>query len=175
MITKSSPNALLLITHYEGFRANPYMCPAGKPTIGYGTTVYPNGKKVRMGDAPVSKNVAMEILKHDLGRFETDINSLLKVPLSQHQYDALVSFAYNVGTDIDADLIAEGLGDSTLLKLINNGIIAKDKDWKKKITAEFEKWCKARKNGKLVVVRGLANRRKSEAHLFCEGIVKFYN
>lgn len=168
-------NAMLICSHYEGFRAKPYICPAGKPTIGYGTTIYPNGLKVTMKDPGVSRQVAQQLMTYDLQKFEADVISLVKVPLNESQINALVSFAYNVGPDIDADNIAEGLGDSTLLKLINSGIITKDPMWKKKITAEFGKWVNMRKAGKVVKAPGLIARRNTEAYLFTEGILKFFN
>jgi lysozyme len=87
--------------------------------------------------------------------FEQAVNSLVKVKLTQNQFDALISFVYNVGADIDADNIAEGLGDSTLLKKLNAG------DYKG-AADQFLKWDKA--NGK--VMKGLTIRRQAERALF---------
>ena len=83
------------------------------------------------------------------------VNSLIKVPATQGQFDALVSFAYNVGLDIDEDTLAEGLGDSTLLRKFN----AKDYAG---CAAEFPKWNKA--GG--VVLNGLTKRRAGERAMF---------
>ena len=87
---------------------------------------------------------------------EEIVNNLLKTTVTQNQFNALVSFAYNVGSDIDADDIPEGLGDSTLLKKVNKN----PNDLS--IMAEFLKWNKS--NGK--VSNGLVKRRKLEAKLY---------
>lgn len=168
---KVSQNCIAVIKHYERFYSTPYLCPAHVATIGYGTTVYDNGKKVRLTDPAITEPEAIELLEHDVAQFERDVNSLLKVPVSQSMFDALVSFAYNVGSDMDMDTIAEGLGDSTLLKLINKNIMGTDIDWKKQITKEFYKWIYG--DGKKL--RGLIARRSSEALLATDGIVKFFN
>jgi lysozyme len=136
----------------KGPDLKPYLCPAGVPTIAYGNTIYPSGKKVTLRDPPITKEKAWEIYLFNVGLFETDVNSLLKVYVKPMQFDMLVSFAYNLGSDIDADDIAEGLGDSTLLKIINknpNDI---------RIEKEWLKWDKC--NGKPLA--GLTNRRQAE-------------
>jgi lysozyme len=110
-----------------------------------------------MADKPISEERAKELLRHTLTEFERDVNSVVKVPLTQGQFDALVDFAYNVGTDIDADNITEGLGDSTLLKKLNAG----DYDGAAK---EFGKWVYS----KGVRMAGLVKRRKAEVALFSQ-------
>lgn len=165
-----SKNCVDLVKHYELFMSKPYLCPANVATIGYGTTVYENGKRVRLNDPRITEAEAVELLMFDLTNFAKDVNLLLKVKVTQSQFDALVSFAYNVGSDIDKDDIAEGLGDSTLLKLINKNIMITAPDWKKIITNEFCKWIYA--NHKKL--GGLIARRQSEAWLFCEGTVKYF-
>lgn len=145
-----------LIHSFEGLSLTPYICPAGVPTIGWGNTYYPNGKKVTMKDKAITREQADEIFAFVLSLFEKDVNSLIKTKLTQNQFSALVSFAYNVGTDIDADDIPEGLGDSTLLKKVN----ANPND--PTIRTEFAKWNKS--NGKPLA--GLIRRRKMEADLY---------
>jgi len=113
---KLSQAGIDLIKHFEGCRLDAYLCPAGVPTIGYGAT----GKDVRPGMVWTQAQ-ADERFLHDVASFERDVNSLVKVPMTQGQFDALVSFAYNCGSDIDSDTKAEGLGDSTLLRLFNEG------------------------------------------------------
>lgn len=140
----------------EGFSAVPYLCSANKPTIGFGNTFYPNGRRVTMNDKPISRAYAAEIFKVVVTQFEKEVNSLVKSDLTQNQFNALVSFAYNVGSDIDVDTIAEGLGDSTLLKKVN----ANPND--KTIASEFAKWNKA--GGK--IINGLISRRQLEAELY---------
>jgi lysozyme len=145
-----------LIKSFEGLELKPYLCPAGKPTIGYGMTFYPNGKKVTMKDTPLTEKQASDMLKQIADKFARDVDSLVKSKIDQNQFDALVSFAYNVGSDIDSDTIAEGLGDSTLLKKVN-----KDPN-DKAIAAQFLEWNKS--SGK--VSPGLVNRRKKESELY---------
>lgn len=156
MITKTNLKGEQLIKKYESCMLVPYLCPAGVPTIGWGNTVYSTGRKVSLKDKAISQVEADKLFRFILDLFEKDVRSLIKTDITQNQFNALVSFAYNVGTDIDADLIAEGLGDSTLLKKIN--INSKDPS----IKDEFLKWNKIK--GK--VSKGLTSRRKIEAELY---------
>ena len=144
---KTSKAGLNLIKQFESFRAAPYLCSAGVPTIGYGTTVYPNGIKVKLSDQKITQQLAESFLQHHVNAIEKDILSLIKVPLKQNQFDALVSFSYNVGVG--------AFRDSTLLKLLNAG----DIDGASK---QFERWNKA--GGK--VSNGLTRRRNAEKVLF---------
>ena len=136
-----------LIKKYEGLSLKPYLCPANIPTIGYGSTIYPDGTKVSMKDAPITKDRAEEILKFVLTTFERAVNKLVTVPITQNQFDALVSFTYNVG--------GVHLADSTLLKMLNNGDYAGASE-------QFGRWAKA--GGK--TLPGLVARRESEKELF---------
>lgn len=89
-----------LIMEFESFFSKPYLCPAGVPTIGYGTTFYPNGKKVSLSDSPITKEQAKEYLAHDLKKEEDNLNQLTKklgITLNENQFSALISFAYNLG------------------------------------------------------------------------------
>lgn len=140
----------------EGFSAVPYLCSAGIPTIGFGNTFYPDGRKVTMKDKPITRAYGEEIFNFITAKFEKEVNSLIKTKLTQNQFNALLSFAYNVGTDIDLDTIPEGLGDSTLLKKVNKN--PNDKS----ISAEFAKWNKANKK----VINGLISRRQLEVELY---------
>lgn len=143
-----------IVKEFEGFSSRAYRCPAGVWTIGYGTTVYPGGLKVKAGDICTAQQ-AEAWLAHDLSSVAADVNSLVTVALTQGQFDALVSFAYNTGSDIDADNIPEGLGDSTLLRKLNAGDTAGAAD-------EFLKWV----NGGGKKLPGLVRRRKAERELF---------
>ena len=145
-----------MIMNFEGLSLKPYMCSSSIPTIGFGNTFYPNGKKVTMRDKPITKEYAIEIFKFIADLFAKDVNNLLKTTVTQNQFNALVSFAYNVGSDIDVDDIPEGLGDSTLLKKVNKN----PNDLS--IMAEFLKW--VRSNGE--ISKGLTTRRKKEAILY---------
>lgn len=150
-----SQNGVDLIKHFEGLRLEAYQCSAGVWTIGYGHT-----RGVKPGDR-ITAQRAEELLEDDLRQFERDVLHLIApgVAYTHGEFDALVSFAYNVGSDIDADLIPEGLGDSTLLKLFNKGDKANAAD-------EFLKWNKARVNGVRRELEGLTRRRRSERALF---------
>lgn len=154
---KTSINGISLIKHFEGLRLKAYKDNRGIPTIGYGATFYENGNKVKMGDV-ITQQRADTLFMRVLAMFEHDVNVLLP-KAKQNEFDACVSFAYNVGSDLDADDIPEGLGDSTLLKLILKKAPCSD------IYNEFLKWNKS--GGK--VLDGLTARRKAEAHLFCTG------
>ncbi len=140
------------IKRWEGLRLKSYKDLGGVYTIGYGHT-----RRAGPGQV-ISKQLAEDLLLEDIWYFEVGVRDLVKVPISQFQFDALVSFAFNVGLDRDADTKAEGLGDSTLLKKLN----LKDVEG---AGAEFLKWNKA--GGK--PVKGLTNRRMAERLLFLEG------
>lgn len=146
----------IFLCNREGFSPTPYKCSAGKWTIGFGNTFYPDGRKVTGKDKPITRAEALKIFRLITSTFEKDVNFLLKKLVTQNQFNAIVSFAYNVGTDIDIDIIAEGLGDSTLLKKVN----ANPND--KTIAAEFAKWNKS--SGR--VTNGLISRRQLEAELY---------
>ena len=138
---KLSNRGKSLIKKYEGLRLTAYKCPAGVWTIGYGHTAdVLEGQKI-------SEKQADEFFDKDIKQFEDAVNSLVKVPLKQGQFDALVSFVYNVGKTAFAN--------STLLKLLNQ---------KKYALAgnELSRWVYVR-DKKLV---GLVKRRQEEKELF---------
>jgi len=143
-----SQNGLTLIKKFEGFRSHPYLCSAGIPTIGYGSTYYENGVRVKLSDSPISEEWAEELLKKNVVHYDVAVNSLTRDDITQNQYDALVSFAYNVGVT--------NFKNSTLLKRVN----ANPKD--PNITNQFMKWIRA--GGR--VIKGLILRRKEEAQLY---------
>ena len=98
--------ALTLIKKYEGFRASPYLCPAGIPTIGYGNTFYPDGRKVSMSDSAISQDQALDMLKDVVDKsfvsvLEKTIPSWNE--MSDGQKSALISFAYNLGAHFYGD------------------------------------------------------------------------
>jgi lysozyme len=147
-ITKTGIAGIEMIKTFEGFKSAPYKCPAGIPTIGYGATFYPNGKKVTMTDKALSETESVELLKHMLVSFEKYIDSYCRDDINQNQFDALVSFAYNLGP--------ANLKSSTLLKKVN----ANPED--ETIKLEFMKWVKA--GGK--TLKGLVARREAESKLY---------
>ncbi|MFV3388433.1 lysozyme [Pseudomonas sp. NY15364] len=137
----TSQKGLDLIKSFEGLRLSAYKCPADVWTIGYGTTA-----GVKEGQI-ITKERAEELLRDDAKRFEDQVLRLVKVPLTQGQLDALVSFTYNLG--------AANLGNSTLLRLLNAG------DYKG-AAAQFGRWTKA--GGK--ELPGLVKRRAAERAMF---------
>lgn len=144
-----STNGIELIKQFEGCSLKAYKCPAGIWTIGYGHT---NG--VKEGQT-ITKTEAERLLKEDLARFERVINDVIKVRINQNQFDALVSFSYNVGTG--------ALKKSTLLKLIN-------KEDYNRAAEQFNKWIYA--GGKKLA--GLVKRRTAEKELFLKPITTHY-
>ena len=144
---KTSDKGLALIKSFEGFSARPYLCPAGVPTIGYGATYYPDGRRVTMQDKPVSEADATAMLRSMLASYEAGVTRYVAVPVTQGQFDALVSFAYNVGLS--------ALKSSTLLRLLN----ARDYAG---AAAQFPRWNRA--GGK--VLPGLTRRREAERVMF---------
>ncbi|MGJ1499628.1 lysozyme [Sphingobacterium spiritivorum] len=144
-----SDKGIALIKRFEGFFSKPYKDPIGIPTIGYGFTYYlPSRIKVTLQDKPITEQQATEMLKEVLKGYESDVLRLVKKTLTQNQFDALVSFTYNLG--------ATNLSKSTLLRKLN--VNPNDTS----IALEFVKWNKA--GGK--VFRGLTLRREAERDLY---------
>ena len=147
-----SKNGLDLIKEFESFKSKPYLCPSGIPTIGYGSTYYPDGKKVTLQDKEITEEKAFEILEYIANKdFGSNINKVVKVPLNQNQFDALVSFAYNIGNG--------NFNSSTLLRWLNQGNY-------KEASIQLLRWNKS----KGIVLNGLAKRRKAEKALFDKDI-----
>lgn len=144
---------LAIIKEFEGLRHKAYLCPANVWTIGWGHT----GADVKPG-LVITEARAEQLLRDDLDRFEAAVQRLASVA-TDNQFSAMVSFAFNVGTDDDADTVAEGLGDSTLLRKHNAGDFVG-------AAKQFESWDKARVNGKLQSLNGLKRRRAAEAALY---------
>lgn len=135
-----------LISGFEDTRFKAYDDGVGVWTIGTGTTVYPNGVKVKQGDN-CTPDQAKAYFKHDLAKFEKTVSESVIVPLNQNQFDALVSLTYNIGSG--------AFKGSTLLKSLNKGDYLAAAD-------QFLVWNKA--GGR--VSAGLVNRRKAEMKLF---------
>lgn len=139
-----SQKGIDLIKRFEGCRLTSYKCPAGILTVGYGHT----GSDVHAG-MTITQNEADNLLKMDLIVHVNNVNKLVKVPLNQNQFDALVSLEYNVGYG--------ALAGSTLLRLLNAG------DYKG-AGGQFGRWVYG--GGK--ILPGLVRRRKAETLLFLE-------
>lgn len=144
-----SDKGIKIICESETFKAKPYLCPAGIPTIGYGSTCYENGAKVTLKDATITEQRAMAMLKCHIDKIVAPtIKKLVKTELNQNQYDALCSFIYNVGDG--------NFKSSTLLKKVNAN------RFDPTIQNEFMKWVHA--EGK--VLKGLVTRRMKEGNLY---------
>lgn len=135
---------IALIKQYEGLRLTTYKDAVGIPTIGYGhveNPIPPGGTRT------ITAEDAEQILREDLQRFEHDVNNMLTVEVTQNQFDALVSFAFNLGP--------ANLKSSTLLRKVNSGDF-------NGAAKEFPKWNHA--GGQ--VLAGLTARRNAEKNLF---------
>lgn len=130
-----------LIKSFEGLELEAYLCPADIWTIGYGHT-----GNVKEGDR-ITKAEAEALLDKDLQTFRNGVKRLVKVPLNENQFGALVSFAYNLGLG--------SLQSSTLLKMLNAGDYTGAAD-------QFLRWNKS--GGK--VLTGLVRRREAERAVF---------
>lgn len=137
---KISQAGLDLIKAYEGYSAKAYVCPAGYLTIGYGHLLKD------LSVVSVTKSQAEILLRNDVATAERSVNRLIKVPLRQNQFDALVSFVYNLG--------GGALQSSTLRLRINRG--------DSNASEEFHRWVYA--SGQKL--KGLVKRRGAEAALF---------
>lgn len=136
-----------LIKRFEGCKLKAYKCPAGLWTISWGLTFYPDGTKVKEGDV-ITQQQAEDYFNAVVDDFAKKVDALIKSNVSENNFSALVSFAYNVGMG--------NFQRSTLLRKVN----ANPKDTT--IRAEFMKWTRA--NGE--VLKGLVRRREAEAKLY---------
>lgn len=145
MTTKA---AIDLIKEFEGFKGEPYKCPAGVPTIGYGTTIYPDGRKVSMRDDDITEAEATEYLQHEVDKIRIGLNARLSsLQLNTNQICALISWVYNLGFG--------NFDKSTMYKML------REKNYTKAVKS-LQEWNK----GGGVVLAGLVRRRKAEAELF---------
>jgi len=138
---KTGTKGIELIKHFEGCELEAYKCAAGVWTIGYGHI------KGVTSDSVITQEQAEQMLVEELNEYEGYINNMVTVPLSQNQFDALVSWVYNLG--------GGNLKASTLLKVVNSGEF-------NGVPEQIMRWNKA--GGK--VLEGLTRRRQAEADLF---------
>lgn len=138
------------IIGFEGFSSKPYYATPkekeeGIVTIGYGNTFYADGKKVKITDAPITKEKGLQLFRIITNKFEEIVNSKIRVQINQHQFNALVSHTYNTG------------GSSTLFNLVNSNASEKGiRDWfVKKYITQGDK-----------VLSGLVRRRIAESNLY---------
>lgn len=143
---KVSSKGLELIKEFESFSSVAYLCSAKKATIGYGNTFWEDGTPVKIGDQ-ISKERAETLLKHVVDNFSVAVEVDIKIEVTQNQFDAMVSLAYNIGLG--------AFRNSTLLRKVNVGDFIG-------ASLEFPKW--NRSGGKPLL--GLTRRREREKLLF---------
>ena len=150
---KVSDAGLDLIKHSEGFVDHIYEDSAGLPTVGYGHLLTADDKASGRFLKGITWEQATDLLRIDVGVAEQTVSTLVKVPLNQNQFDALVDFTYNLGRN--------ALAVSTLLKRLNAGDYAA-------IPGQLMLWDKVRdpKTGQLVESSSLRLRRQREAQLW---------
>lgn len=154
-ITKTSKNGLEFISKWEGCVLTVYKDIAGLPTIGIGHLIK-NGENF----TSITKEQALDLLGSDVKKCEEAICDTIHVPLTQNQFDALISWSFNCGTGV--------LYSSTLAKRLNAGFY-------EEVPNHLLNWCKANINGKIVVNKGLYNRRVSEGDLWSTPDTESYN
>ncbi len=147
---KISPRGLQEIKNHEGWRDYVYKDAVGLPTIGYGHLI----KKGESFPSRITKEFGEKLLLSDVARFEKRVNEIVKVPLTQNQFDVLVSFLFNLGV--------HALDGSISLRLLNQGLY-------KQFADRLLLWNKGMIGGRLVEIQGLTNRRIKERKLFLEG------
>ena len=142
-IKQMSDNGLKFLMNNEGVVLKPYLDTKGIPTIGVGNTFYEDGSKVKMTDPPITEKRAMELFRWILKQYELAVYSNTRDDINQNQFDALVSFTYNVGVN--------AFKNSTLLKRINANASQQS------ITNAFMMWNKPKQ---------IIGRRKREVELY---------
>lgn len=144
---KTSNNGLKFIARWEGFSPTAYLDANDGYTIGYGTLI-DEANEQHLLTATITEAEALELKRKDVERFEATVRGAVTAPINQNQFDALVSFVYNVGP--------EAFKKSTLVKRINTNAP------KEEITRQFMRWV----NDDGQPVQGLINRREAEAELY---------
>jgi lysozyme len=138
---------LSIITDSEGFVSTPYRCPAGIPSVGYGSTILLDGTRVTMDSPKVTQDEAKALLRRHLDHVEGDILRLIRVSLNENEFSSLCSWTYNLGSG--------RLQSSTLRAKLN-------RNERLGAANEFNRWVRA--GGR--VLRGLVIRRELERRLF---------
>jgi lysozyme len=144
---KVSKECLKMLAHHEGVRQKPYKCPAGLWTVGVGHLIGDGKTLPDSWNRTFTLDEVYDILAKDVVRFERGVNKYITVPLRQNEFDALVSFSFNLGLGV--------LQRSTLRQALNRG----DKEMAIQSLLKYNK-----AGGK--VLKGLDKRRKDEAALF---------
>lgn len=141
---------------YEGFSPTPYLDSVGVKTVGFGATAsdIPD-LHLWSWDKEISLEDALKMLKKHQQKYADAVNKKLTVDIEQHQFDALVTITYNIGTG--------GMEGSTFIKRVNAGMSPKS------VAEAMMMWNKGTIRGKRAVINGLTNRRKAEGELYMTG------
>jgi len=156
---KTNEAGIKILHHFESLRLISYLCPSRKPTIGWGCTYYEDGTPVQLVQS-ITKERADSLFLYVLGKFETDVDKAVKVPLTSNQFSALVCFAFNVGSGYAPPNVPKSKWSAferstLLLKLNNSDYIG--------ASNQFGRWVKG---GTGQVLPGLERRREAEKQLF---------
>jgi len=144
---KINKAGLNIIKHFEGWSDTPYLCPANRWTIAYGSTWDIRGNPVTADHPRITEKQGEALLRKEVHHIENAIRRLIKVPLTENQFSALCSWGFNVGSG--------NVQNSTLRMKLNRNDVEGASD-------EFRKWRKA--GGK--ILKGLVVRRQAEQQLF---------
>jgi lysozyme len=152
-IKELDKEGLDFIKERESFSSTPYLDSGGVWTIGYGFTYYPDtGKKVTKTDRPITRDKADKMLLQLLDPYELAVYSTTRDDINQHQFNALVSLCYNIGTN--------GFKGSTVHRLVNASVVGEP------LRDAFIMW--SYDNHKFIL--GLKNRRVMEYEMYMTGI-----
>lgn len=154
--TVNLSRAMQVVKHFEGLHTHSYICPSGVVTVGWGSTRLLDGRPISLGYTCTVEE-AERLLERDLREAAAAVLRLTKVPLEEHQLNALTCFVHNVGQG--------NYAASTLLKLLNQGQYDA-------VPEQLLRWVKGAGGQTLP---GLVRRRKCEAHLYSTGRVRFHN
>ena len=149
---RTSINGIDRIKEHEALRLTKYLDQAGKWTIGYGHLI----RAFESFPGPITEEKALGLLVADLAAAESAVNANVKVAITQEQFDALVSLAFNIGSG--------NFRGSSVVRRLNAGDAIG-------AAAAFALWNKIEQGGQLVVSQGLVNRRAAEAQLFSQGVI----
>ncbi|HZV20800.1 MAG TPA: lysozyme [Hyphomicrobiales bacterium] len=153
---QASDVCLNFIKRNEGLSLTPYLDSGGVPTIGWGTTRYDDGRRVKMTDPPITVEQAQHYLEREVHRVEDAVNQAVKVPLTQAEFDCIVDFGYNVGTGW---ITGQGHTQASFIKLLNQGKYSAVPAGLLLFTRDI--------HGRQI--QGLVNRRKWEAQMWLAG------
>lgn len=143
-----------LLKSFERFVPRPYLCAAGKPTIGYGTRYYLDGRAVAMRDAPIDRATAEHILRETVARMWGTVQGMIGRAVLQRECNALALLVYNIGET--------AFRKSAMLRFLRAGD-------KRAAAEEFEKWNKVTVDGLKRASNGLTARRKLERRIYERG------